>query len=505
MHQLAPGLAERSFYMVERRRVAVAQLAQEGNHFTGTLTGLRDFSRRCLLRGDEILTGWGGARTEVPAFLDVLRGAGVEAVPILCAAAESGGPVEQGCFDALLDELARRMARAGPLDGVLLALHGAMVTEALDDPESEIIARVRATLPPGTPIGVSLDLHAHVTPAMLQPDVFLIGYREYPHTDMYQTGARTAALLLERIAGRCHPVMAIAKRPMVLSASAARTVDAPLSEVVAAASAMMAEPPLLHAALFPVQPWLDVPDLGFGVLVCADGDGNAAQQAAERLAEMAWDRRAGFEPDLTPLEEVIRIGLASPGMTLAGDAGDGPTGGAPADRPDVLRALLAAGADRHDRPVLLTLNDPAGVRAAMRAGIGGMFRAELGHAVTPGSRVPVTGRVRLLSDGEYIMRDAAATGMVVQHGPSAVIDIGAIRLVLRSESGREWDTAIYRSVGLDPAAAALVFVKSPGHFRVAFGPLAARTLMADTEGPTCANMRRIPWRRVTRPLWPLDP
>lgn len=119
--------------------------------------------------------------------------------------------------------------------------------------------------------------------------------------------------------------------------------------------------------------------------------------------------------------------------------------------------------------------------------------------------MPVTGRVRLLSDGEYVMRDAAATGMVVQHGPSAVIDIGAIRLVLRSEAGREWDTAIYRSVGLDPASAALVFVKSPGHFRVAFGPLATRTLMADTEGPTCANMRRIPWRRVTRPLWPLDP
>lgn len=491
--------------MIERKRVAIGQLAQEGNHFTGTLTRLEDFTRRCLLRGDEILRGFAGARTEVPAFMDVLREAGAEIVPTLCAAAESGGPVEQQCFESLLSELVRRIAEASPLDGVLLALHGAMVTEALDDPEAEIIARLRAALPPGTPIGVSLDLHAHVTPAMLQPDVFLIGYREYPHTDMYETGARTASLLLDRLAGRCRPVMAIAKRPMVVSASAARTVDAPLSEVVAEATAMMAEPSLLHAALFPVQPWLDVPDLGFGVLVCANADADVAARAAERLAEMAWERRTRFEPALTPLEEVIRIGLTSPGMTLAGDAGDGPTGGAPADRPDVLRALLAAGADRHHRPVLLTLNDPAGVQAAMRAGIGGRFEAELGHSVTPGPRVPVTGRVRLLSDGEYVMRDAAATGMVVQHGPTAVIDIGAIRLVLRSESGREWDTAIYRSVGLDPAAAALVFVKSPGHFRVAFGPLAARTLMADTEGPTCANMRRIPWRRVTRPLWPLDP
>jgi microcystin degradation protein MlrC len=102
------------------------------------------------------------------------------------------------------------------------------------------------------------------------------------------------------------------------------------------------------------------------------------------------------------------------------------------------------------------------------------------------------------------MRDAGATGMAVEHGPTAVIAIGAIRLVLRSEPGREWDTAIYRSVGLDPAQAGMVFVKSPGHFRVAFGPLAARTLMADTDGPTVGNMARVRWTRVTRPLWPMD-
>ncbi len=485
-------------------RIGVGQLSQETNHFAPVPTRLQDFRDRLLLMPGQMLAGIGAGRTEVPAFLHVLRQAGAEPVPSLCAAAMASGPVETAAFEHLLGLLVAGLRDGGPLDGVLLSLHGAMVTEDLDDPEAEIIARVRAALPPGTPVGVSLDLHGHITPAMLQPDTFLIGYREYPHTDMWETGARTAALLLDRLAGRCRPVMALAKRPMVVSPSRARTVEPPLLGIKDAATRMMAEGRVLHAAVFPVQPWLDVPDLGFAALACADGDLGAAQAAADELADLAWAARTAFEPDFVALDAAIRIGLASPGMTLIGDAGDGPTGGAPADSAHVLRALLAAGADRHDRPVLLTLNDAAGVQQAMRAGIGATLDLLLGHTISPGAKVPVRARVALLSDGEYRMQDAAATGTVVQNGPSAVLRIGALHLALRSLPSWEWDTAMYRSLGLDPAAAGMVFVKSPGHFRVAFEPLAARTMMADTEGPTRGNLRKLPWRRVTRPLWPID-
>lgn len=490
--------------MAGRLRIAVGQLSQEANHFAPGRTGMDAFERRGIRRGEAALHGWGEARTEVPGFLAILRAAGAEAVPLLCTSAESGPPLSHAVFEMLLNEVLDGLRAAGRLDGVLLSLHGAMAVEDQDDPEGEILSRVRAALPPGTPVGASLDLHGHVTPAMLQPDVHLVGYREYPHIDMYETGVRTAELLLDRIAGRRRPVMALAKRPMVVSASCARTVDPPLSEVVAEARRMMEAGQVLHAALFPVQPWLDVPGLGFAALVCADGDFAAAQAAADRLAEMAWQRRERFVPDLTPLEEAVRIGLAGPGMTLVGDPGDAPTSGAPADRPDVLRALLAVGADRHDKPILLTLHDAPAVQEAMWAGIGGAFRAEVGHSVTPGPRVPVEGRVRLLSDGWYVMRGPGASGLAMDHGPSAVVDVGAIRLALRSAAGWEWDPEIYRHLGQDPAHAAMVFVKSPGHFRVAFGPLAARTLVADTDGPACANMLKVPWRRVSRPLWPLD-
>ena len=486
-------------------RIGIGQLSQETNHFAPTLTRLENFQDRLLLLPDQVLAQIGEGRTEVPAFIHTLRQAGVEPVPSLCAATMASGPVETATFEHLLGLLVQRFREAVRLDGVLLSLHGAMVTEELDDPEAEIIARVRAALPPGTKIGVSLDLHGHITPAMLQPDTFLIGYREYPHIDMWETGARTASLLLDWIAGRCRPVMAMAKRPMVVSPSVARTPDPPLSHVKAAATAMMEQGRVLHAALFPVQPWLDVPDLGFTALVCADGDVAAAQRAADELADMAWAARTEFEPAFVPLEEAIRIGLSSLGMTLIGDTGDGPTGGAPADSADVLRALLAAGADRHDRPVLLTLNDAPAVQAAMQAGIGAMVEVSLGHSISPGQKVHTRAQVSLLSDGEYRMQDSAATGMLVENGPTAVLRIGAIRLAVRSRPSWEWDTGMYRSVGLDPAAASMVFVKSPGHFRVAFEPLAARWMMADTGGATRGNLRKLPWTRVTRPLWPLDP
>jgi microcystin degradation protein MlrC len=490
--------------MKERRRIAVGQLAQETNHFNPIPTVEADFARGGIRRGPDLLHGWGGTRREVPGFLDVLRAAGHVAVPTLAAwCPAAGGPVARATFEALLGAMLDALRAAGRLDGVLLALHGAMALEDADDAEAEILHRVRAAVP-GVPIGVTLDLHGHVTPAMLQPDVFFVAYREYPHIDMHETGERCARLLLETLAGRRRPVMALARRPMVVSPCGARTPDPPLADLCALARAAEAAGEALHVGLFPVQPWLDVPDLGFAVLVTAEGDAPAADRLAERIADAAWAMRRRFDPGLTPLEEAIRIGLASPGTTVIGDVGDAPTGGALADDAGVLRALIAAGAPAHERPVLLTLHDAAAAAAAHAAGQAARCHFRLGHAVTPGAPVEIEAEVAALHHGRFEMRDGGATGSGIDHGPSAVLRLGALRIAVRSAPGNEWDTATYRSLGLEPAAAAIVFVKSPAHFRSAYAPLAARILVADTPGPCRGDTARIPWRRVTRPLWPLD-
>jgi len=486
-------------------RIAIGSLMQETNTFVPFKTDMETFRSVYLHRGEAMLTGFGTARVEVPAFLDVLRANNIAPVPLLAGHAGSNGPLTRDCFDALVGEMVQRLVDAGPVDAVLLALHGSMVVEDEPDAEGEIIERVRAVLPAETWVGVSLDLHGHITRRMLQPRTFLVGYREYPHIDMYETGARTAALMLETLAGRRNPVMALAKRHMIVSPVNARTAEPPLSEIVAAARAMEDSGRVLHASLFCVQPWIDVPDLGFAALVCGDGDPAAAQAAADELARMAWEARERFIPDLTPLDEAVRIGLASEGTTIAGDTGDGPSGGAAGDNTAVLRALLAGGAATAERLSYVTLVDAEGAAQAIAAGIGAEVTLSIGHKQTrDGEPVTITGRVRAITDGVFTQYDAGAEGSEVCFGPTAVIAIGDIRLALRSLPGYEWDTGMYTSVGLALRHAALVFVKSSSHFRVAYGPHAARILAADTPGATVGNMRRLVFRHVTRPLYPLD-
>jgi microcystin degradation protein MlrC len=269
---------------------------------------------------------------------------------------------------------------------------------------------------------------------------------------------------------------------------------------------MEARGEILHASFFPVQPWLDIPDLGFAVLVCANDTG-AAQRAADHLANLVFERRQEFEPALITLEKAIEIGLNGEGTTVVADSGDAPSGGAAADSTAVLKALLAAGAQRAARPSYLTLCDPEAAALCARAGVGTTLTLDVGHKVSrqDGEPLRIEGYVQSLSDGSFVMLGAGMQGTRIEQGLTAVVAIGAIRLVIRSRSAIEWDTGIFTGFGLRLEEAALVFVKSPSHFRVAFEPYARRVLSADTPGPTCPNMRRLVFHHVTRPLYPLDP
>jgi microcystin degradation protein MlrC len=222
---------------------------------------------------------------------------------------------------------------------------------------------------------------------------------------------------------------------------------------------------------------------------------------------MAWQARARFEPELTPLEDAIRIGLASDGTTVVADGGDAPSSGAAADNVTVLATLLRMGADRAGRLTYLTLCDAEAAAEAAQAGVGTTATLAVGHKLSRFDGVPmtVTGQVRALTDGRFTMYDGGAQGMEARHGLTAVLQIGDIRLALRSHPSLEWDTGMYFSAGLDLRRAALVFVKSPSHFRTAYAPIASRILVANTPGPACSDMRQLVFRHVTRPLYPLDP
>ncbi|WP_341860883.1 M81 family metallopeptidase [Gymnodinialimonas sp. 57CJ19] len=489
-----------------RPRVAVASLMQETNTFSPIPTTVAVFEEYYIHRGDAMRDGYGAARVEVPGVFAGLTAAEIDVVPLIASYAAAAGPITRPAFEELVSEMEARLRDAGPVDGLILVLHGALVVEDQPDGDGEVVARMRAILPDGMPIGVSLDLHAHITPLMLQPDTFHVGYQEYPHVDMYESGERVAGLMARTLAGQCRPVMALAKCNVLVPAVCGRTTDGPLAHVARAARKMEGEGSILHASIFPVQPWIDVPDLGFAALVCADGDRAAAQAFADALAARVMEIRHKFTLDSVPLDHAIEVAHTNDGMTLVSDSGDAPTGGAAADNVAVLRALLDAGADKQPRLSLLTLCDPVAAQIAHGVGVGAVIEVSLGHAfsINDGAPVSTSARVLSVSDGRYVMHDPGAQGLPMDMGRTAVLGIGQLRVVVRTRPSMEWDTGIYLSQGLDPSTAALVFVKSPSHFRVSFGPLAARILVADTPGPTCADVRKLQYTRVTRPLFPLD-
>jgi microcystin degradation protein MlrC len=487
-------------------RIAVGSILQESNSFSPLPTVVETFEQNLFLHGAEMMRpDYGGINISVPAIFSVLKEAGVIPVPLIAAEAIASGPLTRATFETLMQEMETRLRAAGRVDGLLLSLHGALMVE--DDPrggDGEIIERMRNIVGPDVPIGISFDLHGHMTQRILQPNCFHVGFQNFPHTDIFETGQRLARLMLKTLAGTCRPVMALAKRPMVVSPACARTTDGPLLPVAQAAREFERTGAALHVTLFPVQPWLDIPDLGFAVLVCADNDMAKAQSVANTLADMAWNKRHEFDPNLIALGEAVRVGLSSPGVTVVGDAGDSPNGGSGADHTGVLRALLDAGANRAERLSYLTMCDPPAAALAHRLGVGATGEFQLGHHFSTREGRPVSIRAEVLrtGDGEYQMRDQ---DLFVRMGPSAVLAIGSIRVLVRTWPSIEWDRAMYSAMGLAPEAASLIFVKSPGGFRFSFEKVADRVLIADTPGPTCANMSRVPYSKVTRPLFPLDP
>jgi microcystin degradation protein MlrC len=487
-------------------RIAIGAIFQETNTFSPRPGTLESFEAVYLWRGEEVFSRLKGARIEIPGYLSVLEREGIEAIPLIATSALACGVVTRDTFEPLMSDMEARLKRAGKVDAVLLALHGAMAIEDEPDAESEIIERVAKLVPEGTPIGVSLDLHGLVTERMLKPNVFVIGYRDYPHIDMFETGVRLAETMVGVLQGKIVPRMAIAKLPMVVSPSKARTVEDPLQSIVAVVRKMEADGEILHGSLFPVQPWLDLPGLGFGVLVCTNDDAEGAQRAADELADLVWARRYEFEPDLVDLKHAINVGLTEDGTTVVADSGDAPSGGSAADNVSVLQALLNAGADRSERKSYLTLCDAEAAKICAQAGVGTTLTLDVGHKVSrkDGTPLRIQCRVNSISDGTFVMLDAGSRGVTVELGLTTVVSIGHIRMVIRSNPSFEWDTGIYTAFGLRLGEASLVFVKSPSHFKVSYAAHATRILLADTPGPTCPNMRRLVFHRVQRPLFPFD-
>lgn len=488
-------------------RIALAGFTHEANSFCPVPATLESFAARSYAVGTDVLAAARGTRTEPSGALSVFDGeADVSTVPLLMARAGSSAPVVAGAYAAIREDLISRLRAALPVDGVLLVLHGAMMAEDLDDADGDVLEAVRAVVGEGVPVVATLDLHANVTVRMARVATALMGYQTAPHVDMYETGEAAARFLLRCIRAEIDPRAALVRLPLIVPAENARHTDGPLSEVIHRVQAWEREGLILRGGVFAVQPWLDAPEVGCSVYLVSDGDPDGTSARACEAAAMLWERRASFVPELCPPEEALRRALrGEERRVILCDSADATSSGSTGDGTAVLRAVLEAG--RSDMPMLLNIVDAEVADVAARCGIGGRLRVDIGGKLAPRYSGPVTvdAHVKLLSDGEFRFKGPGMHGVTHRMGLTAVLAVGEIRIVVMSRGVSQWDPELYRSVGLEPGDARIVQVKSPAAFRAAYEGLYDEIIVVDAPGAASPNLGALPWRRLGRPVYPLDP
>lgn len=492
-----------------RPRVAVGGIVHETHTFAAPPTGLAQFAAQSLVRGDELVAAMGGTSSGVGGMLAGCAAEGLEPIPTLYAAAMPGGTVTAEAHAALRDELLARLAAAMPLDGVLLALHGAMVAEGEPDVEGDLLERVRALVGPATPVVVELDMHGNISTRTVALADALVAFHTNPHTDPYERGLEAAAIVARLVRGALRPTAAIARPPLLLAPQATGTDDLPLRAVHARAAELRADPRVVAVCVMGGFAYADTPDTGASVIVTTDGDAALARRYADELASLLMEHRHAALPALHPPDEAVRRAMAMPGgPIILVDSADNIGGGTPGDGTEALRALLAAGAEE----AAVVIADPAAVAACWAAGEGAELELEVGGKVDRwhGEPVRLRGEVRHLTDGTFpcelrANHFAAFYGDTIRMGRTAYLRAGGVNLVLTERKTPPFDLAQLRGAGVTPEAQKLIVVKSAVAYRAAYLPIAAGVIELDTPGLCSANLARFPYRHLRRPIFPLDP
>jgi len=492
-------------------RVVIGGISHETNTFSSQQTTLSDFQRRTLMRGRALVDGSRSAATALGGIVDTALALRWDIEPVLFASATPGGRVRRGTFESLTNDLVRGIAAAarapGGLDGVLLALHGAMVSEGLEDADGEILRLVREAVGQDVPILAVLDSHANLTPKMVDAATILLAYETYPHIDTYARGSQAVRLLARLRSGELRPVQALRQVPLLTPLPTQRTDGpTPMAELASLARDARREQGVIAVTLAPGFPYSDIHDAGMAVLVTANDDEHCANALADRLAEACWERRSQFVTHLTPVREAVEQAIAAERWPVVlADVADNPGAGGTGSEIAILRALLDAKAVG---AVVATIADEEAVRQAAASGAEqrGVLRLGRGASRNSNPALEITAFVRWFGDLSFAGQGPMGAGTTTRLGLSAVVEVGdpPVEVILTSNRVQVLDPQLLRAVGIAPEERRILVLKSSVHFRAAFEPLAAAIIEVDGPGLSTPDLLSLPYRHIRRPIWPLD-
>lgn len=487
-------------------KVLIARMNHETNTFSPVPTPLSAFGNDGPAYDRAAYDENVGKRTAMSAFIDLANARGAQIVTPVSAMAYPSGRVDAQAYADMCDRI---VAAAPGCDAILLDLHGAMAVESTDDGEGDLLARVRAAAP-GTPIGVALDLHGNVTPAIMANADVIVSFKTYPHIDMYETGEHAGRLLFDALDGKSRPVMAWRRLPLITHTLRSNTAEGAMRDAVQAARDAE-DAGMLGVSILAGFGLADIPHPCLTVIVVADGDQAAADAVAARIAGEMWANRDGFFYDSEPLTRSLAraasLAAAADKPILLLDHGDNCMSGGTCDTMDVLTAAVDAGLTGI---VAGLFCDPEAVAAMAQAGEGAMVTLPVGNkrAIPQIGRytppVTLTGTVCAVTDGEYVISGPTYTGQTACMGRTAVLDIGAGLLVVTERTHEPWDLGVFESVGIDPRQARFILAKSRMYCRPVFVPITAALVECDSPGVTSSDYTLFPFERAARPVYPLD-
>lgn len=488
------------------KRVLLVALYHETHCFVPDLTALDDFD----IRQGAALLARAGDGSPTDGFLEVAARRGWEVVPTVSYAGTPSGIVEDAVFRQFMAE-AEAGARAASVDGIFVVLHGAMVTQGVTDPEGDLLAMLRGI--PGlerVPLFGVIDLHANLSQKMATFANALVAYRENPHTDARAASMRAAELLHRALSTGQLPRTVSRNAPIVWPPTGVATADTPMAELEALARRLEDG----NAEFWAVNviagfAFADVEDAGVAFSVATTGGGEDAERALDRLEALAVSlREKGLSAERSPDEVLDSIWPVSDGPVLLVEPSDNIGGGAPGDGTGVLRAFLRHGVT----DAAVVIDDAEAVRALAGVPVGGMATLPVGGKGSPLDQGPVMLDMTVLSrsDGRFTLENreshlASMAGVHIDMGPCAVVRAEGVVILLTSRKTPPFDLGQLRSQGIEPTGLKLIGVKAAVAHRAAYDPIARGSHTVLTPGPCTSDVRALPYRRLRRPVFPLDP
>lgn len=484
-------------------RIAIAEVAQETDSFSPLIADRSDFEAYGLYFGDEILERMRGVGP-IGGFLEVAaeQSEPIELLPIIRAWGSAGGTITAETLDFLTERLVTGLKQSLPLDAVFLSLHGAAASEREDDVEGHVLLAVREVVGRDIPVVVAFDHHANITRRMVECADLLVGHETQPH-DPPATGRKVARLLFRMLRDEIRPTVRWRKIPMITPQDQFLTSSGPMKEWFELARQMETRRGVLDVSPYPMQPWLDVAEGGWSVVVHTDDDAALADSLAVEIADKAWRLRDQFwrTERVAPAEAVRQAAAAERGLIILSDTGDSVYGGAPGDSTCILKAMLE---QQISSMALVPMVDPETLDAAIAAGVGAEITLVLGGKLDHvfSQPVRVTGCVAAVSLGFTV--DLLDRG-ICDLKRTALLEVGSIRVALLGHRSFAINhPVLYTHLGLDIADAKMVVAKTASNFQF-FSRWRKELIRVDSPGTTQSDLTAFDWKRIPRPTYPLDP